>query len=113
VGVLVVIGDPVVVDDLELGPVAEDLGGGAGEHRQVALLDPGADVLGRAHEQARAAAGGQLERVEPDVEGQVRDFGAQFAPDSVPGAGEFVVGRGWDVFGHGGTAALRAAVANC
>ena len=62
----------------------EARGRGAAQEWQVALGDRGADVLGRAHVDRAAADRGQLERLEPDVELEVRRLPAELVADVRP-----------------------------
>ena len=59
-------------------------GRGPAQERQVALGDRGADVLRRAHVDGASPDGGELERLEPDVELEVGSLPAEFVADVVP-----------------------------
>jgi hypothetical protein len=56
----------------------------APQQRQIALGDPGADVLGSPYVQRAAGDPGELERLEPGVEGEVRCLTTEFVADPVP-----------------------------
>src|SRR5262249_22490714 len=90
---------PGLVDHLDLAEGPEHPLDGVIEVLAMALLDPGTDVAGRADEQGVAGAGGELERLKPDVEGEVGDVLAKLATDFIP--------QVLQVLGHGLATPLR------
>jgi len=92
-------GSPGLVDHFDAGSRPENPDDGSGELLAMALLDPGADVRRRGDVEDVAGAVGELERLEPDVEGEVRYVFAQLATDVIP--------QVLELFGHGSVTALR------
>jgi hypothetical protein len=90
---------PGFVHDLDGCVRPEDASGGALEVAIVSFADPGPDVAWRPHVESAPTDSRKLERLEPDVEGEVRDVFAQLATDVIP--------QVLELFGHGSATALR------
>ena len=80
------------------------------QERQIAVGDPRPDVLGGAEEERPSDPAGRRQRLEPDVEGEVRDLAPQLSGRRVPRAREVVGEGGLEIFGHEQSAPLRRAV---
>src|SRR3954451_2768877 len=63
---------------------------GAVQQREVALLDPGPDVLGGPDEKRAALQSGELQGVEPDVELEVRRLSPELFANVIPDLGELL-----------------------
>ena len=106
---------PVGADHLDGGALVEALCRCPAQERDVALGDRRPDVLRRPHVQRPAAHRRELERLDPDMELEVRGLGAELVPDVVPDLVEgFGQGRSGPspgarskVYGRGGKRAER------
>jgi hypothetical protein len=86
------LGPPLLVDDLDDRVAVECGGSGGPDDGEIAVADPGADVVRRADEERLLLHGGQLEGLDPHVELEVGHFAAKFVADAVP--------DGLDLFAH-------------
>src|SRR5439155_25506975 len=101
---------PIGVDDLDAAEGRTRALGGGCDQRPEALVDPGSDVLGRSDEERAAEQRGRLERLEPDVKGDLGYLRPQLALHRIPDRVELALGVGLrGVLEHEVSAALRAA----